>query len=74
MARTPDGFQQRRPDTKVMFAVRYEVRSGLVLPQDRNDPLFREPRLLHLRLPQGDGFYPFLEEGQGLRSRATKSL
>jgi hypothetical protein len=23
----------------------------LMLPQDRNDPLFREPRLLHLRLP-----------------------
>jgi hypothetical protein len=41
-----------------------------VLPQHRNDPLFREPRLLHLRLPQGDGFYPLLEEVQGLRSQS----
>src|SRR5215211_1080871 len=45
------------------------LRSRLVLAQHPNDPLFREPRLLHLRLPQGDGFYPFLEELAGLRSR-----
>lgn len=42
--------------------------------QDRNDPFFREPRLLHLRLPQGDGLYPFLEEVQGLRSHALKRV
>jgi hypothetical protein len=43
------------------------LRPRLLLPQHRNDPLFRELRLLHLRLPQGDGFYLFLEEVQGLR-------
>src|SRR5215212_1770689 len=47
------------------------LRSRLVLAQHPNDPLFREPRLLHLRLPQGDGFYPFLEELAGLRSIPT---
>jgi hypothetical protein len=41
------------------------LRTRFMFSQDRNDPFFREPRLLHLRLPQGDGLYPFLEEVQG---------
>ena len=31
--------------------------------------IFREPRLLHLRLPSGDGFHSFLEETQEFGSR-----
>ena len=34
---------------------------------DRDDPLFREPRLPHLR-PFGDGFYSLSEEVQGRRA------
>ena len=63
-------FVERRAADPMLAANIPGLRTRLMLPQDRNDPLFREPRLLHLRLPQGDGFYPFLEEGQGLRSGA----
>ena len=59
---------ERRAADPVLAANIPRLQTRFLLPQDRNDPLFREPRLLHLRLPQGDGFYPFLEEVQGLRS------
>ena len=41
--------------------------------QDRNDPLFREPQLPLLRL-QGDRFYSYLGEFQGLRSPRLRHL
>src|SRR5947209_17623763 len=62
-------FVECRAADPVFAANLRGLRSRFLLSQHRNNPLFREPRLLHTRLPQGDGFYPFLEEIQGLRSR-----
>jgi restriction-modification enzyme MmeI-like protein len=44
------------------------LRSGFLLPQYRDDLLFREPTCLHVHPPAGDGLYPFLAEIAGLRS------
>ena len=42
--------------------------AGLLLPQDPDDLLFREPRSLHIHLPSGDGLYLNMEEDSGLTS------
>jgi len=44
------------------------LRPGLLLPQDSDDLLFREPACLHVHPPVGDGLYPSSEEIPGLRS------
>jgi len=44
------------------------LRASLLLPQDRDELLFREPACLHVHPLQGDGLHPFPEEVPGLRS------
>ena len=48
------------------------LRPGLLLPQNPDDLLFREPACLHP--PVGDGLYPFLEDlrGSGQGHQATR--
>src|SRR3712207_5154556 len=43
--------------------------TGLLLAQDRNDLLFREPRSLHRPVLPGSGLYPQMEEIAGGRSQ-----
>ena len=47
------------------------LRPRLLLPQDPDDLLFREPARLHVHPLSGDGLYPFLEEFSGLRSKGV---
>ncbi|HEV2562269.1 MAG TPA: hypothetical protein VGT78_09015, partial [Rhizomicrobium sp.] len=45
------------------------LHTAFLLPQNRNDLLFREPQSLHRPYPfPGAGLYSNLEEVQGLRS------
>src|SRR4051794_1811779 len=44
-------FVERRAADPVFAANVPGLRSGFLLTQHRNNPLFREPRLLHIRLP-----------------------
>ena len=48
------------------------LRTGLLLPQNPDDLLFREPAWLHVHPLPGDGLYPFLEEVSGLRSAGIR--
>jgi len=48
-------------------------RASLMLPQNTDDLLFREPSLLHPPSPFEDGLYPKLEEFQGFRSLTVSS-
>ena len=61
-------FVERRAADPVLAAHVGRLRPGLVLPQDPDDLLFREPARLHVHPLRGDGLYPFLEEVSGLRS------
>jgi len=44
------------------------LRTRLLLPQDRDDPLFREQAALRVRPLPGDGLYQIPEVFSGLRS------
>ena len=57
--------RKRCPDP-VLAAHIGGLRFGFLLPQDPDDPLFREKTWLHVHPPAGDGLYPFLEEITGL--------
>ena len=50
------------------------LRPGLLLPQNPDDLLFREPARFIVRPLPGAGLYPFLEEVQGLRSSIPSTL
>ena len=50
------------------------LRTGLLLPQDRDDLLLGEPARPHRPSPRFDGLYLTLEEIQGLTSRAMLVL
>lgn len=60
-----------RPADPVLAANIRRPGSRLLLPQDRNDLLFREPRSRHRPSASVDGLYSNLEELQGIRSSTS---
>jgi hypothetical protein len=68
--RTWPSIAERRAADPVLTAHVGRLRSGLMLPQNPDDLLFREPARLHVHPLPGDGLYPFLEKFSGRRSPA----
>src|SRR5262245_7992449 len=66
-------FVERRAADPVLAADVRGLRAGLLLPQNPDDLLFREPARLHVHPPAGDGLYPSLAEIAGLRSMRTRA-
>jgi len=66
-------FVERRAADPTLAAHIGRLRTGLLLPQNPNDLLFREPAWLHVHPLNGDGLHPFLEEIAGLSSSFKKA-
>ena len=65
-------FEERGAADPLLAADVGRLGSGLLLAQDPDDPLFREPARLHVHPFPGDGLYPFLEDFAELIIRSQR--
>jgi len=65
-------FEERGAADPLLAAALGRLGYGLLLAQDPDDLLFREPARLHLHPFPGDGLYPFLEDFAELIIRSQR--